>query len=62
MGSLDVDSRFTNISFNKTIGICVNQLFENSDTVEGFTKPELEQLLCLAKEEFYFILNGSLYK
>ena len=35
MGSLDVDSLFTNIPVDKAIDICVNQLFENTDTVEG---------------------------
>ena len=34
MGSLDVDSLFTNIPLDETIAICVNQLFENTDTVE----------------------------
>ena len=38
MGSLDVDSLFTNIPLDETIDICINQLFENTDTVEGFTK------------------------
>ena len=42
MGSLDVDSLFTNIPLDETIDICVNQLFENTDTVEGFTKLELK--------------------
>ena len=62
MGSLDVDSLFTNIPLDKTIYICINQLFENTDTVEGFTKSELKQLLCLATKESYFIFNGLLYK
>ena len=48
MGSLDVDSLFTNISLDKTIDTCVNQLSENTDTVEGFTKSELKELQCLA--------------
>ena len=48
MGSLDVDSLFTNIPLDETIAICINQLFENTDTVEGFTKSELKQLLYLA--------------
>ena len=58
MGSLDADSFFT----NEIIDICVNQLFENNSTVEGFTKSKLQQLLCLATKEFYFILNSLLYK
>ena len=62
LGSLDVDSLFTNIPLNETIDICVNQLFENIDTVEGFTKSELKQLLCLVTKKSYFIFNGLLYK
>ena len=62
MGSLDIDSLFTNTSLGETIDICINQLFENTDTVEGFTKSELKQLLCLAAMESYFIFNGLLYK
>ena len=60
MGSSDVDSFFTNILLDETIDICVNQLFENTDTVEGFTKSELKQLL--ATKESYFIFNDLLYK
>ena len=62
MGSLDVESRFTNIPLDETIDVCINQLFENTDTVEGFKKSELKQLLCLATKESYFIFNGLLYK
>ena len=60
IGSLDVDSLFTNIPLDETIDICVNQLFEN--TVEAFTNSELKQLLSLATKESYFIFNGLLYK
>ena len=42
MGSLDVDSLSTNIPLDETIDICVNQLFENTDTVEYFKKSELK--------------------
>ena len=62
IGSLDVDSLFTNISLDETVDICVNQLFENTDTIECFTKSELEQLLFLATKESRFIFNGLLYK
>ena len=62
MGSLDVDSLFTNIPLDETIDICVNQLFENTDTVEGFTKSELKHLLSLPTKESYFIFNSLLYK
>ena len=62
MGSLDVDSLFTNIPVHETIDICINQLFQNTDTVEGFTKLELKQLVCLAAKDSNFIFNGLLYK
>ena len=62
MGSLDVDSLFSNIPLDETIDICINQLFENTDTVEGCTKSELKQLQCLATKESHFIFNGLLYK
>ena len=32
---------FTNIPLDETIDICVDQLFGNNHTVEGFTKSEL---------------------
>ena len=62
MGSLDVDSLFTNIPVHETIDICINQLFQNTDTVEGFTKLELKQLVCLATKDSNFIFNDLLYK
>ena len=62
MGTLDAESLFTNIPFDETIDICVNQIFENTDLTEGFTKSELKQLLCLTTKESSFILNGLLYK
>ena len=42
MGSLDVDSLFNNILLDQTIDICINQLFENTNTVKGFKKSELK--------------------
>ena len=62
MGSLDVDSLFTNNTLDGTINICINQLFENTDAVESSTKAELKQLLCLATNDSYFIFNGILYR
>ena len=34
MGSLDVDSPFTNIPLDETIEICSNELFKESETVK----------------------------
>ena len=62
MGSLDVDSLFTNIPLEETIDICTNSLFENMVKVEGLSKIEFKELLSLAAKESYFVFNGQLYK
>ena len=60
MGSLDVDSLFTNISLEETIDICTNTLFENMEKV-GLSKIEFKELLSLATKESYFTFNRQLY-
>ena len=60
--SLDVDSLFTNIPFEKIIDICANTLFENTDRVEDLSKIELQKLLSLTTKESYFIFTGKLYR
>ena len=61
MGSLDVDSLFTNIPLEETINICTNLLY-NNDVIEGINKSEFKNLLSLATQESYFIFNDVLYK
>ena len=62
MASLDVDSLFTNIPLEETINICVNGLFNNTDTVEGLSRRDFKELLTLAVSESYFVFNGKCYK
>ena len=62
MGSLDIDSLFTNIPFEETTEIRTNNLFENSDIVHGLKKREFKDLLSLATKESYFMFNNILYK
>ena len=62
MGSLDVDSLFTNIPLEETIEICTNGLFKESETVEGSRKTEFKELLSLATKDLHFIFDGTLYK
>ena len=38
MGSLDIDSLFTNIPLEETIEICTSDLFKNSNIVNGLKK------------------------
>ena len=61
MGSLDVDSLFTNFPFEETTDICTNTLFKNMEKV-GLSKIEFKELLFLAIKESYFIFNGQHYK
>ena len=62
MGSLDVDSLFTNIPLEETIDICTSTLFENMEKVEGLSKIEFKELLSLTTKESYFLFNRELYK
>ena len=60
MGSLDVDSVFTNIPLEETIDICTNTLFKNMEKVEGLSKIEFKEILSLTTKESYIIFNGQL--
>ena len=62
MASFDVKSLFTQIPLDETIEICLEELFVNSEVVEGFNRSQLRELLSLATKECYFLFNGSLYK
>ena len=62
MGSLDVDSLFTNIPLEETIEICTNELFKESETVEGLSKTEFKELLSLATKDLHFIFYWALYE
>ena len=62
MGSLDVDSPFTNISLEETINICTESIYNQNDSVEGLNKSEFKELLSLATKVSYFIFNEFLYK
>ena len=59
MGSLDVDSLFTNIPLEETIDICTNTLFENMEKIEGLSKIEFKELLSLATKESYLIISSN---
>ena len=59
MGSLDVDCLFTNISNEKTIGICTDTLFQDTESVEDLSKIEFKELLSLATKEFILFLKES---
>ena len=62
MGSLDVDSLFTNIPLEETIEICTNELFKESETVDGLSKTEFKELLSLATKDSHLILMEHFIK
>ena len=62
MGSLGVNSLFTNIPLEETINICANMLDNNEDVIEGINKGDLKSFLSLATQESYFNFNDVLYK
>ena len=62
MGSLHVDSLFTNIPLEETINIWTNLLYNNVDVIDGINKSEFKYLLSLATQESYFMFNDILYK
>ena len=62
MGSLDVDSLFTNIPFEEIIEICTHKLFTESETAEGLSRTEFKELLSLGTKDSHFIFDVTLYK
>ena len=60
MGSLDVDSLFTNIPLEETINICTESIYDQNDSIEGLNKSEFKELLSLATKESYFTFNEIL--
>ena len=62
MGSLDVDSLFTNIPLEETIEICTNELFKESESVGDLSKTGFKENLSLATKDSHFIFDRTLYK
>ena len=62
MGSLDLDSLFTNIPLEETTNICTNLLYNNVDVIDGKNESDFVSLLSLATQGSYFMFNDILYK
>jgi len=62
MGSLDVDSLFTNIPLTETIEICCELVFRGKMIVNGLDRTEFKELLTLATRESLILFNGKYYK
>ena len=59
MASLDADFLFTNAPLDENVEICINELFQSSQTVLGLNKQQLLQMFLLTIKEsvIFFILN-----
>lgn len=56
ISSLDINSLYIKINLNKTIEICTNDLFENSEIVHRLKKSEFKDLLSLATKDSHFYI------
>ena len=62
MTSLNLDSLFTNIPLDETIGICLNKLFQNPKTsVNRISKNDFCDLLNLATKEPAITFKNKFY-
>jgi hypothetical protein len=62
MGSLDVDSLFTNIPLTETIEICCELVFKGRMIVNGLDVAEFRKLLTMATRESLILFNGKYYQ
>ena len=61
MASLDVDSLFTDVPFDETIEICVNELFKSNQTVSGLNKQQVLEMLSLTTKENDILFDQKYY-
>ena len=62
MASLDVDSLSANMPLlDKTIEICVNELFKSSQTVSGLNKQQVLEMLSLTTKENVILFDQKYY-
>ena len=60
LASYDLTSLFTSISFQETIDIAINLIFNHNPNL-NITKKELKKLFLFATSQTHFILNGKFY-
>ena len=61
MASFDVESLFSNIPLTETIQIYFDELYKNSESVNGLSKHHMTKLLSLAVEKSMFLFNDNFY-
>ena len=61
ISSLDVDSLSTNVPLDKTIKVCVKELFKSSQTVSGFNKQNVLEMLSLTTKNNVILFDQKYY-
>ena len=62
MGSLDVESLFTNIPLDETIDIVTDKVYEKKRKVSGISKQDFKHLLKMSTAGTMFYFNGKYYR
>ena len=61
MNFLDVNSLFTKVPLDETIEICLKKLFKSSQTVSGFNKQHVLEMLSLTTKENVTLFDQKYY-
>ena len=62
MASFDVTSLFTNIPLDETLQICLDELYNGSDSLVSIDRNNMKSLLNIAAKESFFIFDNKLYR
>ena len=62
MGSLDVESLFTNIPLDETINLVTEKVYEKKRKVNGISKQDFKKLLEMSTAGTVFYFNGKYYR
>ena len=62
MGSLDVESLFTNIPLDETIDLLTEKVFQNKVKVKGISKRDFKRLLAISTKGTVFYFNGKYFR
>ena len=61
MGSLDVDSLFTNVPLEETINISVNESFKSNGNIHDLNKKQITEMLSLTTKESIILFDMTFY-
>ena len=61
IASLDVDSLFINVLLQKTINICVNELFTSNSSIHGLNKKQVTEMFSLTTKESIILFDMAFY-